>query len=112
MPDPFRAGADDHARLDLARAGRHEHAGTLQLDDADAADVHRVEGVEIAQRRDRSSLLPARLQQGRSLLDANGVAVDPQLDGPSPSGERQQGAHPTLPFSKSLSRLAADSTAP
>ncbi len=46
-----RVGVHDHPRLDLARAGRHERARALELDDADAADVHRRERVAVAERR-------------------------------------------------------------
>ncbi len=46
-----RVGQDRHSRLDLARACRDECPRALELDDADAADVHRVERVAVAERR-------------------------------------------------------------
>ena len=51
QPDPLRIGLDLHPGLDLARAGRDEHARPGDLDDADPADVDRRQVLGVAQRR-------------------------------------------------------------
>jgi hypothetical protein len=51
VPHAFGVGLDLHARLDLARARRREHAGARHLDHAHAADVDRGEVLEVAERR-------------------------------------------------------------
>src|SRR6185295_6505561 len=70
----------DHAGLDLARARRHERAGALDLDDADAADVHGRERVGVAKRRRRDLEPLARVEDRGALGDPNSPAVDRDLD--------------------------------
>src|SRR5665647_1980900 len=79
---PRRVGVHDHAGLDLARAGGNERPGAFDLDDADAAHVHRRERVAVTERR-RLDLEPAaRVEDRRALGDADLPAVDGQLDDP------------------------------
>ena len=63
--DPVGRGLDDHAILGLARAGRYQHAGALQLHDADAAGVGRLDRRAVAQRRRLDAGGPAGRQQRR-----------------------------------------------
>ncbi len=70
----------DHARLDLARAGRHEDARALELDDADAADVRRPQGLAVAERRRLDAELRAGVEDRRALGDPHRLAVDLELD--------------------------------
>src|SRR5207237_3723958 len=64
----------------LARAGRDERAGALELDDADATDVHRRQRVAVAERRRVDLRAPTRIEDRRALLDPHGASVDGQLD--------------------------------
>ena len=112
VPHSLGVGADDHLRLDLARACGHEHARTFQLDDTNAADVHRMQRAQVAERRDGLSLALAGLEEGGPLVGAHGLTVDLELHRPPRPAEKQKAAHRGLPPSKRRSRLAADSTAP
>src|SRR5260221_3249788 len=76
----LRVRVHDHPCLDLARARRYERARPLDLDDADAADVHRVQRVAVAERRRLDAEPAAGIEDRRALGDAHGFAVDGQLD--------------------------------
>ncbi len=81
MAHALGIGLDLHPGLDLARAGRHEDARALDLDDADAADVDRREVLE----RSTASACrcPAARQASRIVVPAghgDGRAVDRELD--------------------------------
>src|SRR5229473_3786921 len=80
VPDSFRIGLDLHARLDLARTGRHEHARALQLDDADPADVDGRQGLELAEGGRVDAELAACVQDGRAFEHLELVSVDAHFD--------------------------------
>ncbi len=61
-------GVHDHPVLDLARARGDEHARVLELDDADAAHVHRRQRVAVAERRRVDPHLPRGVED-RAALD-------------------------------------------
>src|SRR4051794_3581830 len=76
----WRIRLDGHSLLDLSRAGGDKGARAFQLDDADAADVHRVERVAVAKRRCVDPEPAARIEDRRALGHAHRAAVDGQLD--------------------------------
>ncbi len=81
--DAGRVGLDVHPRLDLAGAGRDQRPRARDLDHADAADVHRGEVLEVAERRRVDPLRPARLagsSHDAGTLDR--LAVDDDVDEP------------------------------
>src|SRR5204863_5535045 len=59
---------------------RYEHAGSLDLDHADATDVHRRERVGVAERRRRDAEPAARVEDRRALGHAHAAPVDRELD--------------------------------
>ena len=69
VPDSLRVGLYLHPGLDLARAGRGEHARALDLDDADAADIRRAQGLAVAERRRLDPELVARVEDRRPFED-------------------------------------------
>ena len=75
-----RVGVHDHAWFDLARAGGHERTCAFDLDDADAAHVHRRESVAVAERRCVDADPAACVEDRRAVGDAHLLAVDGQLD--------------------------------
>ena len=70
-PDPLGVRAHLHAGLDRARAGGHEHARALDLDDAHPARVHRREVLGVAQRRRVHARGAAGVQDRRALGHAD-----------------------------------------
>jgi hypothetical protein len=72
---------DDHPVLGGARAGGNEHPGAFDLNHADPADVHRMEGFQEAEGRNLDTHLAAGREQRRSLRHAHLLTVDGQLNG-------------------------------
>ena len=65
VADPRRVGLHDHAVLDRAGAGRHQGAGSLDLDHADPAGVDRGQVLGEAQRRRVDVTAAAGVEEGR-----------------------------------------------
>src|SRR5262249_20351640 len=80
VPDPLGVGAHDHVGLDAPRAGGHEHARTLELDHADAADVGRLQRLAVAQGRRVDLELRAGLQDRGALRHLDLAVVDGEAD--------------------------------
>ena len=92
--DALGVGLDHHAGLGLARAGRHQRAGALDLDHADAADVDRRQVLEEAERgrldpeprapRRGASPRPARAT-GRPSMVSSTVSRGAAAERPAPA---------------------------
>src|SRR6267143_6003727 len=102
--DALGVGAHNHLRLDGARAGGHQDARALHFDDADAADVDRRQGLEVAQGRRVDLLGPAGLQDRRPFRHAHGRSVDRQLH-LTPRGAGRPVAHAAPLFTAVTPRL-------
>src|SRR5262249_59907376 len=76
VPDSLAVGLDLHPRLELARARRDQHPGTLDLDHAHAAHIHGRERLEVAQRWRVDAESPAGVEDGRPLRRLHLLAVD------------------------------------
>src|SRR5438045_2284480 len=73
-------GADDHPWFHLARAGGYQRARSLELHDADTADVDRRQRLEIAERRRVDAQATAGVKNRRAFGHAPRPAVDAQRD--------------------------------
>src|SRR5215469_9027479 len=104
-----------HARLRLARAGRHERPGALDLHHADPAHVDRVEVLQVTQRGRIDALLAAGLEQGRTLRHADGLAVNRDVH-QAPWGLEEHGHVGSFPFGLGAApirpSLSAEAAAP
>ena len=78
--NPLGVGVHLHARLGPARAGRHQGARALHLDDAHPAHVHGGEVLQVAERRGVRALGPARVEQGGALGYPHLLTVDFNVD--------------------------------
>src|SRR5205823_3626419 len=103
-------GHHHHPRLRRPRAGGDQRPRALHLDHAHPADVHRRERLEVTERGRVDAGLPAGIQNGRSLGNTHGVAVDGELDQASGRRERD-GGHRTPPSANTSSRPSAESVA-
>ena len=95
-PHPLGVRVHLHARLRLARAGRHQGARPLHLDHADPADVHRGEVLQVAERRGVDALAAARVEQRRALGHPHRRAVDLHVD-QAPRGFQEYRGHRSPP---------------
>src|ERR1041384_2027584 len=90
----------------LPRTRRDQHARSFDLDHTDPAHVHRVQRLEVAERRDRGTLLAAGVVDRRALGHVDRSAVDREGHGAPGRYEPDEGTH-----ANSRRRLTADSTA-